>query len=148
MKRIVGMLAVGAMLAGCGSLVRHLDEENQFLVAAEPIKVNQLVAGCDTSDDAKKRECIAAIASDSRDKCGRFVNSLVLTENTTNTTLDILTTTLSALATVFTPLTTTHGLSAGATISSGSKNAVNSNIYAKASIANYQQAIMATYYKD
>jgi hypothetical protein len=73
---------------------------------------------------------------------------LAAAENSSNAGLDMTTTVFSALATAFVPISTVHALTAGATISSGWKTAIDTNIYAKASIANYAQAIQLTYYKN
>lgn len=91
---------------------------------------------------------LGLVVKDSEQKCGQFVNGLVLAETTTNTGLDMITTVFSALATAFTPVNTIHALTAGATISSGWKTAINSDIYQKATIGNYAQAIQASYYTD
>jgi len=132
-------------LLGCTTL----NERNEGLVAARPLEVDDLVKSCNSpTTDETKRECIAEIANDSLAKCTAFLDGLVLTENTVNTAFDLTSTLLSALGAVLTPIKTAQALSAGATVSTGWKNAVNSNIYAKASIANYAQAIQATYYKD
>ena len=80
--------------------------------------------------------------------CGKFVNSLVLASIGANTDLDILTTIFSALGTAFTPISTVHAFTAAASISSGWKTAIQSDVYAQASIANYAQAIQSTYYTD
>jgi len=91
---------------------------------------------------------LGLVVKDSEGKCSEFVNHLVLQETTSNTGLDIITTVFSALATVFTPLNTVHALTAGASIASGSKTAIDADIFGKATVANYAQAIQATYYTD
>jgi hypothetical protein len=69
-------------------------------------------------------------------------------ENTTNTGFDLATTLFSALATAFRPLSTVHGLTAAASVSGGWKTAIDSDIYSKASAANYVQIIQGSYYQD
>jgi hypothetical protein len=91
---------------------------------------------------------VGLVLDDSERKCARFVDGLVLAENSTNTGLDVMTTVFSALATAFTPVNTIHALTAAASISGGTKTAIDSDIYAKASIAIYAQAIQGTYYTD
>jgi hypothetical protein len=137
------------LLAGCGSAMKAFNRDNSFLVSAEPVPVADLITACGTvSTDIERKSCLGSIGNASYKRCSEFLDGLVLTENTTNTGFDLTTILFSALATVFKPLNTIHGLSAGASVSSGWKNSINSNIYAKASIANYSQAIQATYYKD
>jgi hypothetical protein len=68
-----------------------------------------------------------AVLLDSEKKCHTFINGMVIAENTVNTTGDITATILSGLASVF------------------SKSAVNANIYAKASVANFQTALQQSY---
>jgi hypothetical protein len=94
---------------------------------------------------ASARSSVSKVVYDSETKCAAFLNSLVLTETGTNTSLDMLTTVFSALGTAFTPIATVHSLTAAATISGGWKTAIDSDIFAKATIANYAQAIQATY---
>ncbi len=50
--------------------------------------------------------------------------------------------------TVCTPLNTVHGLTAGAAVVTGSKIAVNADIYGKASIANFSSALTGSYFKS
>jgi hypothetical protein len=73
---------------------------------------------------------------------------LTASESLSNTGLDMTTTALSALATAFSPLATVHALTAGASISSGWKTAVDTDVFAKASIANYAEAIQLSYYQN
>jgi hypothetical protein len=94
------------------------------------------------------KDSIAAVVNQSQHACSDFVSGLVLAETASNTSFDILSTITSALATVFHPLSTVHSLTAGTTILTGSKTAVDSDIYAKASVANFATAIQSTYYTD
>jgi hypothetical protein len=91
---------------------------------------------------------LGGVVNESEYFCGKFLNGLVLAENTTNVGLDIMTTVFTALGTAFTPLATVHALTAAGSISSGTKTAISSDIYARATIANYAQAIQASYYSD
>ncbi len=138
-----------SLLSGCGTAIKKMNDENAFLVSAEDIDTATLITACSSPNtEQDKKNCIGTIASNSQLKCSQFLNGLVLAENTSNTGFDFATILLSALATVLTPLNTVHALTAGASVSSGWKAAVNSNIYAKASIGNYAQAIQGTYYRD
>jgi hypothetical protein len=135
-------------VSGCGLLLNKWESENSFAVAAEPLNRNLVDELKPPVQPSQKKELIGKIVDDSEEKCGRFLNGLVLSETSTNTGLDIFTTIFSALGTAFTPVSTIHAMAAGATITSGSKTAIDSNIYARASIANFAQAIQASYYKN
>lgn len=91
---------------------------------------------------------VGRIIYDSEQKCALFVAELTASESLSNTGLDMTTTALSALATAFTPLATVHALTAGASISSGWKTAIDTDVFAKASIANYAEAIQLSYYQN
>lgn len=132
-------------LAGCSAVSKKVGQ----LVAAEPLDAlaayeNPAAGPAPTTPQA----IVGAIVIDSMNKCSEFSNGLVLNENTANTGLDIATTVFSALGTLFTPLATVHAMTAGATITSGSKTAIDTDIYSKMSIANFAQAIQQTYYAD
>ncbi len=62
--------------------------------------------------------------------------------------LDVLSTITSALATVFTPLSATHALSAASTIFSGSKTGITAEYLNSLSISHVSQAIGSTYTSD
>lgn len=91
---------------------------------------------------------VGRVIYDSEQKCALFVAELTASESLSNTGLDMTTTALSALATAFTPLATVHALPAGASISSGWKTAIDTDVFAKASIANYAEAIQLSYYQN
>ncbi|WP_176060957.1 hypothetical protein [Paraburkholderia sp. BCC1876] len=117
-------------------------------VSAEPLDENLVtVANLENSRNDSRRY-LGEVVWDSMKKCNDFMAQLVVAENTSNTALDMSTTVFSALATAFTPLATVHAMSAGATIASGWRTDIDTNIYAKAGIATYAQAISVTYYKD
>jgi hypothetical protein len=146
--RNLAILGLTAALCGC-SHVRDTEDASAFTVAAEPLTMPPETAPVGHSGDSTdKKSIVASMVRQSASRCDAFLNRLVVAENTTDTTLDMTTTALAALATAFTPLSTVHALSAAAAISSGWKTAIDSDIYAKASIGLYAQAIMATYYRD
>jgi hypothetical protein len=134
-------------LAGCADLYQA-----GYGVSAEPLfdlsaagQINSvpiLPQGGDAKTEAWKYVNL------SEAKCTKFVNGLIASEAGSNTGLDIVSTVASSLATAFTAQGTTHALSAAAAIASGSKTAVDSDVFAKASIANFAQAISSTYFKD
>jgi hypothetical protein len=94
----------------------------------------------------QKRQYLGLVVGDSEDKCKQFSLSLIGSETDFNTTSDILTTVATALGTAFTPLATVHALTAAGSIVSGSKTAVNANVWAKQPITNLLAAIGNKYY--
>ena len=106
-----------------------------------------IVAGVPTAaPPPDPRDLISLVVFDSEKKCNDFLTGLVLHVTATNSALDMVTTVFTALGTAFTPIATVHALTAGGSISSGWKTAIDSDIFAQATIANYAQAIQATYY--
>jgi hypothetical protein len=128
-----------------GYAVKH---QSTVLIAADPLDTKEVQAVLTAPDPATQFAAIGVVINDSFAKCEQFTNGLVMIENTTNTGFDMTTTLLSALATAFRPLSTVHGLTAGASVSSGWKTAIDSDIYSKASASSYVQIIQGTYYKD
>jgi len=166
---LIGLVFASSWITGCSAIQRGV-KQGSFAVAAVEIDPKLIAPGVqlDPSSYPPKADGGAAaipppsggvtpdptkaylgfVVQDSMEKCADFVNGLVLTSTSVNTSLDIVNTLLSGLATVFTPIATIHALTAAATIVGGWKGAINSDIYAKASIANYAQAIQASYYTD
>ena len=68
-----------------------------------------------------------------------------MSSRASNVTFDVGTTILSALSTAFTPIATVHALSAAATITSGTKTAVDADIYQTATAPLMVEAIQQTY---
>jgi hypothetical protein len=145
LKRATAVAAALA-LAGCGQPQNALTGGHG--VAAADLD-QTLVSNQALSDPkADKALAVGLIVKDSATKCGIFVQKLVATETGTDTTLDLLGAVFSALGTAFTPLSTVHAFSAAGSVVSGSKAAIDSDVYAKASVANFIQAIQSTYYAD
>ncbi|TKC87889.1 hypothetical protein FAZ69_16610 [Trinickia terrae] len=144
------LVVVCVLLSGCGSVISWINASSSDLVSAGQLNIDQ-----NKLADAEKcvspagvtcrKNFVASVALQSIMQCQKFANQLVITENTVNTAGDITSTIFTALGTVFTPLTTVHAMTAGATIVSGSKSAVNANIYAKASISSLQAALDKVY---
>lgn len=144
-------------LGACTPWIKYLNSSSR-LVSAAPLEVvnpknkdvlSQLnQASSDSASLNTKLEFLGRVVLDSESKCVTFVNTLVVADNTVNTTGDIISTVLTAAATVFTPLTTVHALTASSTVVTGTKTAINSDIYAKASITNFQTALQGTYFKS
>jgi hypothetical protein len=93
-----------------------------------------------------EKEYLGRVVRESEYYCGQFLNGLSLDANSSNVSLDVLTTIMTALGTAFTPLSTVHAFTAAGSITSGTKTAIDSDIYARMTIANYAQAIESTYY--
>lgn len=94
------------------------------------------------------KDALGEVVLQSERRCNRFLSDLVLYETGTNTGADVLATVTSTLAAALTPVGTSHALSAASAIITGSKTAIDTDVYAKASIANFASAIDATYYSD
>ena len=87
------------------------------------------------------------VAYDSEQKCNQFLADLMVNETGTNTALDVATSAVTATASALAgPVSTIRGLAAAGAFTSGTKTAIGSDFFAKASIANYSQAIQATYF--
>jgi hypothetical protein len=151
------MLSLSTCLSGCASWAKILQGPSaQSLVSAVPLNVLTDKTSSDYtkfqdnsfSDDDDKQNFLARVVVDSESKCLAFLNGVIIAENSVNTTGDVVSTALTAAATVLKPITAVHGLTAGATLATGTKTAVNANIYAKASIANFQTALEKSYFKS
>lgn len=161
-----------SQITGCG-LIQSLEQKSAFSVGAKPLVIEcqanapasalspqsecinhkwadfQSAASSALGDTLRsKREYLGFVANESERLCGDFVQELIVAANGTNTGLDMTTTVFSALGTAFTPLSTVHAMTAGSTITSGWKTAIDSDVYAKLTIQNLVQAIQGTYYKD
>jgi hypothetical protein len=137
-------------LTGCGPIAAKFSSANANLVAADPLATLQelqasVAKNTQANDPTPKKDALWAVVTDSLTKCQSFMTLLVTAQNTVNTTGDVLTTIFSALATVFTPLSTVHALTAGATITSGSKAAFSNDVFAKASVSNLSLALQGSY---
>jgi hypothetical protein len=142
-------LAMTTLLSACGTSQLAFTGDGGYGVAANNINpdlIRKVTDAPPTGTDGL--HAVAALVRDSQDKCADFVKRLVVTETGFNIGLDLASTGLSALSTAFTPLSTVHALGAASSIASGSRTAIDSDVYAKASIANFAQAIQSTYYSD
>lgn len=156
--RLVSILAGPLLLAGCISTATAISDTHR-LIAADPIQtefpVTINVNGVATpvmltpaAPPGYEKEYLGLILIDSGTKCQEFVDRLSTAQRGVDTSFDILSTILSALATAFTPLNTVHALTAGATISTGTKSAIASDVYAKATAPLIIQQIDNTYYTN
>jgi uncharacterized protein YceK len=137
-------------LSGCGTLLQSITGgAGGDSVGAKALTIDQIKLEAATSPSAKlkdKLEFLGGVAAQSERNCDGFLKQLVLGENAINTTGDVLGTVASALATAVTPPGTKTALSAAATIATGSKTAIDTDIYDKAAISDFSTAIQNTYY--
>jgi hypothetical protein len=167
--RLLGLPTLTFGLTGCGAALEKWENTNSFMVAANPLceetpgyevdvggackpvppaaQTGQVPNPQNTQKNPNK-VYLGTVVNESEYFCGKFLNGLVLAENSSNVGLDVLTTVFSALGTAFTPIATIHALTAAVSISSGTKTAIDSDIYARATIGNYAQAIQSSYYAD
>lgn len=145
--QIAFVMAAGVSAAGCVGTADSLNS-----VSAEPIAIDskayQDVSTLPGSSVNKKREFLGTVVQDSEQKCNAFLGRLVFGETSLNLSTDIAATLFSALATAVTPPGTKSALSAAATIASGSKTAIDADLFNKAAIADFAAAIQRTYSAD
>ncbi|KVG81807.1 hypothetical protein WS81_11195 [Burkholderia sp. MSMB2040] len=98
--------------------------------------------------DHHKRDYVGAVLADSAQKCDAFIGSLSAGQRANDAAFDIVTTALNAMATAFTPVNTIHALTAGATFTSGTRLAIDTDVYAKETAQLIAQAVDDTYYKQ
>ncbi|WP_143751037.1 hypothetical protein [Burkholderia sp. HI2714] len=93
-------------------------------------------------------QAVNVLVQDSQSNCADFVNSLYSQMAGSGFAFDVLGTISSALATVFTPLTVVHSLTAGSTVFGAAKTGVSANYLNTLSIAHVAQSIQSTYQAD
>jgi hypothetical protein len=147
------------VLGSCARTIAAISD-TQPLVSAEPVqtefvvtirqppedKIEQVTLTPTTSVGGYEKQYLGYVLIDSGKKCQAFADRLSAVQRGIDTSFDILTGTLSALATALHPLGTVHALTAAATISTGTKTAIDANVYAKATAALILQEINRTYY--
>lgn len=153
-------LTASVPLSGCvgskGALDDHaylvgavpLETLNSYPLPRDTLKANSGTTASNSTTAPSNLDIVMSIANDSQTKCHNFIQELSLAETGSDTTLDIASMALSALSSAFAPVGTKTALSAASTITGGMKTAVDSDFYAKASIANYSKVIQATYSAD
>ncbi|MDR3447000.1 MULTISPECIES: hypothetical protein [unclassified Dyella] len=97
------------------------------------------------ADFAGKKRYLGAVLLDSVLKCRDFANKVDAAQGDANFIGDTFSTLFSALATVAKPITTVHGLTASATVASGTKNAYLSGYFADATVANIGKVMTVSY---
>jgi hypothetical protein len=138
------LLLVSLGLGGCSRLIDNYNSDYGKLLSAAPVTgelatasnmglvpVNWTLTQSRNMEKMEANAYIAGVAFDSIVKCDYFTKSQGLIARGVSTDLDLATTVLTALATVFTPIATIHALTGTALITSGWKDNLNSNLYAK-----------------
>jgi hypothetical protein len=159
--RLLAVLVIALPLLGCG-IIQSIEGKAAFSVGAVPLNftdptdpnnVNRQWAVFRESmtnsigqTTTPRKDYLGFVASASEARCADFLTSLVVASNGTHTGLDMLTTVFSALGTAFSPIATVHAMAAAASISSGWRANIDSDIYARLAIQDMLQAIQATYY--
>ncbi|UXU85619.1 hypothetical protein [Burkholderia sp. S-53] len=93
-------------------------------------------------------QAVNLLVQDSESRCADFVNSLFSQMAGSGFAFDVLGTISSALATVFTPLTVVHSLTAGSTVFGAAKTGISANYLNTLSISHVAQSIQSTYQAD
>jgi hypothetical protein len=106
----------------CSACTSMVDRTTKGITGAEPLDPQLMNA------PTPKQGLLAEI-TDSYQKCEAYKRRLLYGNRVSNLGFDILTTIFSALGTAFTPVETVHALTAAATISSGTKTAIDADIY-------------------
>jgi hypothetical protein len=159
--RFAFVILASIVLGSCSSAITAISGDSRNIVSAEPIQyefpasirktpespIEQVTLTPLTADAyVDVRQYLGYVLLDSGKKCQQFADRLSSVQRGVDTSFDVLTTILSALATAFTPLSTVHALTAGASISTGTKLAIDADVYAKATAALILQEIDRTYY--
>jgi hypothetical protein len=135
--KIAILVLSGALCSGCSQLASLTDNATKGITGAEPL--------ISPAQGVSQKQVLLAAISDSYTKCEAYKRRLLLGSRSTNLTFDILTTIFGALGTAFTPVSTVHIFTAATTISSGSKTAIDADIYQNATAPLMVQAIASTY---
>ncbi len=136
-------VSILAVLGGCSAMLPQ-----RYQLTAPPLAA--LYASSQSTDVVPAllvtdQQKIGYLISDSMTKCSGFVNSMFAEHAATGLTLDIASTITSALASVFTPISVTHSLSAASTIFSGAKTSLDAEYLNSLTISHIVQAIQSTY---
>src|SRR5579862_1816404 len=138
LSRTLGVCFLLLNVSGC----TYLSHGGGLQLAADPL---EKAADAQGSNNLEK---VHDLVQDSQTKCEAFVVDMFKRTAETNTGLDILGTITSSLATVFTPLTTVHALTAASTITGGAKTAISTEFLNGVTISHITQAIQSTYSVD
>jgi hypothetical protein len=118
------------------------------VIAQPPSGVADISASTSYTAPLTNIQRVSLLVQDSQTKCAQFVDSMFAETAGAGFILDILSTGTSALATVFTPLTTVHSLTASSTIFGAAKTGISANYLNTLSTSHITQAIQSTYTAD
>jgi hypothetical protein len=132
-------------LTGCASFIDFaIPNRVADRLSAEALVIPESFTATDT---IVKKDVLHGLVVQSLNKCLRFQNRLFANIQEVNTTGDIVSSFLSTVATLATPINSVHALTASAAIVSSSKGAYNADVFANANVTNFNLAIKATYGK-
>lgn len=151
-------------LAGCGAM----QENVAHAVAAPPLELDATFGGnvgsycgavakgwqvggkppASPAIASPTTACVQSVIHDSLTKCQGFINRVVGDQIGWDTGLDIAGLAGSTIGAVVAPASVARGFSAASSIFTGSRTAIDTDIYAKAARGNFSKAIQASYYKQ
>ena len=141
----LAVLLASSGLGGCAALQYQIEAQTAAVTGAEPLNTTTPKLGAAPGHTPTSKAELADSITESYQKCEAYKRSLLFGSRASNFGFDVLTTVFSALATAFTPVGTVHALTAAATISSGSKTALDADIYVNATAPLMAQALSMTY---
>ena len=138
----------GSVCAVFGTLLLGACANSNSLsfISAEPLVIAPADVAAAQKASAAKREFLGSVIYQSEQKCAAFLSNLAATQGSLTAIGDIVSGTLSGVASFTTPVATSHILSGLATVATGAKTAVTNDFFAKASIANFATALQTTYF--
>jgi hypothetical protein len=148
---LAGCISAATAVSDTHNLVSAAPLQTEFSVQIRDPKSNVIVQAplsASTASPGYEKEYLGFVLIDSGQKCQEFADRLSTAQRGVDTSFDILSGVLSALATAFTPLATVHALTAAATISTATKSAINADVYARAAASLILQQINNTYYVE
>jgi uncharacterized protein YceK len=152
MRQVISSILICLTTSGCLSLLQSINPAEEHLVGAEAmtseVPVNGTTWDLSNVPPDQRKTYVGLLLDQSEKKCHAFLGGLSATARGGDAVFDVLTTIFSALGTAFTPLATVHSLTAAASISSGTKTAIDSDIFAKQTATLIIQAIDNTYYVE
>lgn len=132
-RAAIPLAMVLLLLPGCGEIRDVLRKNNEGVVAVRPLDEKLYGAPMDAAIADKsgymRNIMLGTMAVDSATKCAIFQNGIGTSSRVTDGFFDVMTTTLAGLGAVFTPVSTVRALSASAAISSGTKTAIDANVF-------------------
>ena len=135
-------------LTACGSAGKILTNQTQGVTGAPPLAPTSDELTAASVSDAAKKQFLLNQVTVSLNSCEDYKRLLLLSSRSSNLVFDVLTTVFGALGTAFTHIDVVHVFTAATTISSGTKTAIDADIYQNATSPLMVQAIQQTYSAD